>query len=90
MCATSGDGRPGNVGPTKAHGRIGRGRNVDAEPTLGQRMHSECARCEGEGRPSNVGPTSAHGRIAWSRSGDSWPGKFVQRRRKVRLVVVGM
>jgi len=42
MCVTSGDDRPGNVGPTSAHGWIGRGRNVDVEPTLGQRMHSEC------------------------------------------------
>jgi len=43
MCATSGDGRPGNVGPTSAHGRIGRGPKVDVELTLGQRMHFECA-----------------------------------------------
>jgi len=30
--------------PNVANGRIGRGRNVDVEPTLGQRMHSEYAR----------------------------------------------
>ena len=37
--ATSCDGRPGNVGPTSTDGRIGRGRNDNVEPTLGQRMH---------------------------------------------------
>ena len=27
------NGRPGNVGPMPVHGRIGRGRNFDVEPT---------------------------------------------------------
>ena len=46
MCATSRNGWPDNIGSTSLHGQIidTVDRNVDVEPTFGQRMHFEGAR----------------------------------------------
>ena len=52
------------IDPTSAHGRMGRSWNVDVEPTLGQHMHSECARrWVVVGQAILHGQTWAHGQI---------------------------
>ena len=64
MYETSGDGRPGNVGPTSADGRIGRGRNVDVDrANVGPMYLFQVNATSGDGRLGNVVPTSLHGRI---------------------------
>jgi len=46
------------------HGRIGRGRNFDVEPTYAFSVWAT----SGDGRPSNAGPRSTHGRIGHGRN----------------------
>jgi len=90
--AKSGDVRPGNVGPTSAHGRIGRGRNVDVDrANVGPTYLFQVNATSGDGRLGNVVPTSLHGRIGRGGNVNVKPtlGKRMQFECARRHVMVG-